>query len=179
MESKEELRRYIREVKKQYTASEKREMSLSVWDAVEKDPHFIAACRVLVYWSMADEVFTHDFIHNWHRQKKILLPCVQGDELEIRFFDGDDKLCPGQSFGILEPEGEPCRNLDTIDVVIVPGVAFDRAGNRLGRGKGYYDKILEGIAGYKIGVCFDFQLVAHVPTDELDIRMDRVIASEK
>ena len=59
---------------------------------------------------------------------------------------------------------------------MVPGMAFDRNNNRMGRGKGYYDRFLATIPqAYKIGVCFKFQLVDEIPTDALDIRMDEII----
>ena len=63
-----------------------------------------------------------------------------------------------------------------LDVVLIPGVAFDAAGHRLGRGRGYYDRFLAAYPYiYKIGVCFDFQKVAEVPTDEHDMLVDEVI----
>lgn len=69
--------------------------------------------------------------------------------------------------------------MDKIDVILVPGVAFDAYGNRLGRGKGYYDKILKQTNAYKIGVCFDFQFIENVPTEVHDVKMDKVVVSGK
>lgn len=172
---KKEVRKLIRELKKQYSSEQKKEMSELVWRRVEEDVHFRQAKVVLGYWSMDDEVFTHDFLNRWSKEKTILLPCVKGDELEIRYFEGAEKLCPGEAFGIGEPVGELCTDLDQIDVILVPGVAFDGQCNRLGRGRGYYDRILKNTGGYKIGICFDFQYLTSVPTDDYDVKMDRVI----
>lgn len=172
---KKELRKIIRELKKQYSTQQKKEMSVPVMEQVAQNALFRAASVILAYWSMDDEVYTHDFVCRWGKEKTILLPCVKGDELEIRYFEGADKLKPGEAFGIGEPVGELFTKLNDIDVVLVPGVAFDRQGNRLGRGKGYYDKILKNTAAYKIGVCFDFQFVETVPADEHDVEMDEVI----
>lgn len=172
---KKEVRKLIRELKKQYSSEQKKEMSELVWCRVEEDVHFRQAKVVLGYWSMDDEVFTHDFLNRWSKEKTILLPCVKGDELEIRYFEGAGKLCPGEAFGIGEPVGELCTDLDQIDVILVPGVAFDGQCNRLGRGRGYYDRILKNTRGYKIGICFDFQYLTSVPTDDYDVKMDRVI----
>lgn len=61
-------------------------------------------------------------------------------------------------------------------MIIVPGVAFDNNNNRLGRGKAYYDKLLKESKSYKVGVCFDFQLIEEVPVDEYDIKMDLIIS---
>lgn len=176
---KKELRKQIRTLKKSYSLEEKKEKSAEVWRNVEQNEHFRSAQVVLAYWSMDDEVYSHDFVQKWAGEKTILLPCVRGEELEIYYFDGVDKLCAGECYGILEPIGKCFPELEQIDFVLVPGVAFDGYGNRLGRGKGYYDKILTQTLAWKIGICFDFQLVACVPTDTHDVRMDEVIFDTK
>ena len=79
------------------------------------------------------------------------------------------------AFHIMEPVGEPYTDYDKIDVVLVPGMAFDAAGHRLGRGRGYYDRFLTAHSHlYKIGVCFPFQRVAEVPVEEHDICVDDI-----
>ncbi len=128
---------------------------------------------------MNDEVQTHEFVHRWSSEKNILLPAVVGDELELRRFTGTDDLAVG-SYGIAEPTDELVTNYDCIDLVVVPGLAFDRLGQRLGRGKGYYDRLLPQIKAPKLGICFPFQLVDEVPSEPFDVRMDGVITlSEK
>ena len=152
---KKEIRKQIREIKKQYTLEDKKRMSASVWQQVEHNEVFQRARVVLAYWSMDDEVFTHDFVCKWAEEKTILLPCVKGDELEIRYFDGREKLCPGEGYAIPEPVGRLFTDLNKIDVILVPGVAFDRTLNRLGRGKGFYDKILSQTKACKYLSLFD------------------------
>lgn len=173
------VRKQIRELKKQYSLETKKEKSQSVWAKVEEDERFRQAKVILAYWSMEDEVFTHDFVCKWAEKKVFLLPCVRGEELEIRRFDGREKLCPGEGYAIPEPVGQLFAELDRIDVILVPGVAFDKHLNRLGRGKGYYDKILKQTKAYKLGICFDFQLLEELPTEEHDVKMDGVISSGK
>lgn len=176
MIEKKEIRKQIKEIKSRYALDEKKKMSRSIWDQLEKDPSFEQAEVVLLYWSMDDEVYTHDFVCKWADKKVILLPCVKGDILELRMFKGVDSLAPGESFGILEPQGELYTDYSSINLIVVPGVAFDAQGNRLGRGRGYYDRILkETHVAKKIGVCFNFQFLKRVPVDELDVRMDKVI----
>ena len=68
-------------------------------------------------------------------------------------------------FGIKEPTGETFLEYDKIDLVIVPGVAFDRTLNRMGRGKGFYDRLLPKIKAPKVAVCFDFQLMEKIPAN--------------
>ena len=82
------------------------------------------------------------------------------------------------SYHIQEPIGKIFEDYSTIDVIIVPGVAFDNQGNRLGRGKGYYDRFLKKIpATKKIGICFDFQMIEQIPTEKNDIPMDDIITN--
>ena len=111
---KKEIRKQIREIKKQYTLEDKKRMSASVWQQVEHNEVFQRARVVLAYWSMDDEVFTHDFVCKWAEEKTILLPCVKGDELEIRYFDGREKLCPGEGYAIPEPVGRLFTDLNKI-----------------------------------------------------------------
>ena len=69
-----------------------------------------------------------------------------------------------------------CLLFLSIELVVVPGMAFDKQGHRLGRGKGYYDRLLPKLTNaYKLGVCFPYQYIEEVPTDEHDIRMDEVL----
>ena len=127
---------------------------------------------------MKDEVQTHDFIEKWSKNKRILLPVVVENDLELRLYSGTQSLCIG-SYGIEEPVGKAFTDYHSIDLVVVPGVAFDASGHRLGRGKGYYDRLLPHIPAYKAGICFPFQLVEEVPSEEFDIRMDAVITCDK
>lgn len=177
MDEKKALRIEIRQLKRACPLEERRRKSLSVWEKVERDEVFQQAETVLAYWSMDDEVYTHDFVKRWAGSKTLLLPCVKGDELELRYFDGEERLQPGEGYAIPEPVGELFADWGKIDLILVPGVAFDKFGNRLGRGKGYYDKVLKQTGAYKLGVCFDFQLVERVPVEPHDVKMDRVVAS--
>ena len=127
---------------------------------------------------MNDEVHTHEFIAKWAQTKRIILPVVVGDELELRLYTGPQDLTIS-SYGIAEPTGELFTEYHSIDLAIIPGMAFDRFGHRLGRGKGYYDKLLPHISCLKVGICFSFQIVEEVPTDALDISMDVIISNNE
>jgi 5-formyltetrahydrofolate cyclo-ligase len=131
----------------------------------------------MLYNALSDEVPTQALMDKLVAQgKTVLLPCVINDtDMELRRYTGPQDLQTG-SFGIQEPTGELFTDYDTIDVAIIPGMAFDAEGHRLGRGKGYYDRFLSRVPHlYKIGLCFSWQLVDHVPYDEHDIKMDEVI----
>lgn len=154
-----------------------KQQSVDILAALEAHPAFRAANTVLLYHSLKDEVDTHEFIRKWSNRKRILLPVVVGDELELRLYTGVQDMAIG-AYGIEEPTGEVFTDYAEIDFIAVPGVAFDRNGNRLGRGKGYYDRLLPHIpSAFKAGICFPFQLVEEVPAEPFDIRMDTIITT--
>ena len=149
--------------------------SANILTALEAHPAFRAANTVLLYHSLNDEVDTHEFIQKWSNKKRILLPVVVGDDLELRIYTGPENMSICSVYGIEEPTGEAFTDYAAIDFIVVPGVAFDAKGNRLGRGKGYYDRLLAGSRATKIGVGYDFQLVNDIDTEPHDIGVDIVI----
>lgn len=173
---KKELRKQIRAAKRAVPFCEKCARSLPIMQQVEQLPQFREAQTILLYWSMEDEVQTHDFVNRWYQQKTLLLPCVDGDDLRLRQYTGPKCLKEGEQFGIGEPTGPEFCNLSSIQMIIVPGVAFDCHNNRMGRGRGFYDRLLKSTPkAYKVGVAFKFQMVDLVPTEEFDVPMDAVI----
>lgn len=170
-------RKLIKELKKSALNEQgKLNLSKQIFDKVELLPQFIKAKTVLAYWSLPDEVNTHSFILKWNRDKRFILPVVNGNDLDLRIFNGIEKMERGAAFGILEPvRTDENIEIKDIDLAIVPGVAFDAKGNRLGRGKGYYDKLLVSNRIYKVGVCFPFQLLPQVAVSDHDIPMDIVV----
>lgn len=170
---KKELRKEIKNKISELTLEEKQEISEKVFLEIEQLPEFKNANYILFFWSLPDEVITHSFITKWSKTKHVLLPVVQADELSLKCFDNNN-LQTGH-FGIQEPTGSFFTDFDKIDLILVPGVAFSPEGNRLGRGKGYYDKLLPKLSGIKIGVCFPCQLVDTIPLEKWDAKVDRVI----
>ncbi len=106
----------------------------------------------------------------------VLLPkVVDAEHMTLHRYVSQDDMVEG-ALHIMEPTGAPFTDYDAIDVVLVPGMAFDAAGHRLGRGRGYYDRFLQAHPqSYKIGVCFTFQRVAEVPTEPHDVVMDDIV----
>ena len=173
---KKELRRQIREAKKLVPLEEKLRRSAPIMNQVEQLPQFQQASTVLLYWSMDDEVQTHSFVERWYRQKVLLLPCVVGDDLVLRQYTGPECMTAGEQFGIGEPTGEVWNDLEAVELIVVPGVAFDGQRNRMGRGRGFYDRLLKSTPNaVKVGVAYDFQLLDSIPTEPHDVKMDRVI----
>lgn len=166
----------MRELKRQLSPEEKLRRSEGIMARVERLPEFREAKVVLLYWSMADEVQTHTFVERWYREKVLLLPCVDGDDLRLRQYTGPKCLVAGEQFGIGEPTGPEYKELEKVELIIVPGVAFDRRNNRMGRGRGFYDRLLKSTPNAKkIGVAYDFQMLDEIPVEKHDVKMDKVI----
>ncbi|MCU4165957.1 5-formyltetrahydrofolate cyclo-ligase [Carboxylicivirga caseinilyticus] len=176
MFEKKELRKKIRLLKKDFSKEDAAYQEELIYKKLIDSIDFKNAKNILFYWSMNDEVSTHDFILSYYKIKHIYLPVIKGDDLEIVLFSGEDCLVPGAKYGIPEPTGEPLKDESIIDLVIVPGVAFDNSGNRMGRGAGYYDRILKRVPQAKrLALAFDFQMVTKVPVEPHDIKMDKII----
>lgn len=175
-EEKKVIRREIKALKKEIPLEVKRNRSKYIINKLRDDISFKKAKVVMLYWSMDDEVYTHDFVIECAKDKIVILPCVKDDILELRVFTGESGLNPGEKYGILEPKGEIYTDINNIDLIVVPGVAFDLKNNRMGRGKAYYDRLLNTTKCLKIGICFNFQLLETVPTDRFDIKMDKVLS---
>lgn len=176
---KQELRQEIRNRKRQFSHSQLGELSLAVLQRLMSLPIMQEARTVLLYYSLPDEVNTHQLIERLAAEGcRILLPqVIDGENMLLREYSGKEDLKEG-AFHIMEPCGKlfPESDYQKIDVAVVPGMSFDKQGNRLGRGKGYYDRMLQKMpAIYKIGICFDFQKTESLPTDEHDIRMDLIV----
>lgn len=174
---KAELRQLVREAKKRLSDDEKRESAQIIGARIEAQPCFAAARRILLYHSLSDEVDTHAWLARWQHLKELYLPVVEGSNLVVRRYR-QEELSVG-SFGICEPAGENLDDLSRIDLVIVPGMAFDSRRNRLGRGKGFYDKLLAHIQAPTIGVAYDCQLVPEIPAAPHDIPMTQVISERR
>ena len=174
---KDDLRREIRQTKRQFTPQQLEELSLPVIRRLR--PLLAEAKTIMAYYSLPDEVNTHALIDDLVAEgKTVLLPKVISDDtMELRRYTDLADLQEG-AYQILEPVGEPFTDFAAIDLILVPGLAFDAAGHRLGRGRGYYDRFLHSRNRpycVKIGVCFDFQKVDEVPVDAHDMAMDKVV----
>ena len=179
--SKQNLRQEMRQRKKTYGSEQLRRMSQPIIETLLAHPRLMSAHTILLYASLADEVNTHELINTLLQQgKTLLLPVVVDDHtMKICRYTHDTNVGHG-SFGIMEPQAEAFTDYEQIDLILVPGMAFDRHGHRLGRGKGYYDRLLPRIpAAYKAGICFPFQIVEEVPAEAFDICMDIIITSNE
>ena len=177
-QEKAALRRRLRAALKAMDAEERRTESERAVEMLEAHPHFRSAQTLVLFHSLPDEVFTHTLVEKLAAEgRRVLLPVCQGDNMLLRRYDSREDLRTG-AFRIEEPQGEAFEDYGAIDLVVVPGVAFDKAGHRMGRGRGYYDRFfahpdLQHV--YKIGLCYPSQLVESVPTEPHDRPVDRVV----
>lgn len=173
---KDLLRHKIRELKKSHSAKELEQMSEEILRRLHSNTHIQSAKTVLLYYSLPDEVCTHQFINTLAETKTVLLPVVIDNEhMQLRHYQTPKDLKVG-AYNIMEPTGSLFNDYKKIDVVLIPGMSFDKKNHRLGRGKGYYDRFLEQMPNvYKIGVCFKFQIQPVIPFCEQDVTMDEVV----
>lgn len=137
---------------------------------------------IALYAAMQHEVDTSELFETAQQQgKQVLFPAVCGNRLQFRQVTTLEQLTSG-AFGILEPcLLEPEHLLEAADLIVVPGVAFDLRGHRIGFGKGYYDRCLSELAVLPplVGLCHDFQLLEQIPAEGHDIRMQYVITDQR
>lgn len=174
---KKEIRRSMRALNRALPAAERAAASERIFGAVERMAAFRTARCVALYCALPDEPATRETIARWTAAgRRVVVPRVEGDAM--RFFDCDAGRLVAGAFGIEEPAaGAVCCPPEAIDLAVVPGVAFTAAGDRLGRGRGYYDRYLSQPAfrGFKVGVCYAHQLTATLPAEPHDVRMDAVV----
>ena len=174
--TKREIREEMRRMKRAATAAQLEQWSAALVTLVLNNPQVRSARTVLLYHPLPDEADIRPLLTAL-QPKRLLLPVVVADDLELRIFEGATSLRPG-AFGILEPTGPVFRELEQIDIAIVPGMAFTPDGCRLGRGRGYYDRLLPRLThAYRIGVCWPFQLLDELSVEPHDIRMHTVLSA--
>lgn len=171
---KKQLRKLIRERKSSYAPEELIRMSEQPLRKLTSLQQYKDSKTILLYNSLPDEVYTHTLIKSAAKEKTVILPVVEDDTLRLVRYTGNDSLNKG-TYGILEPQGKDFTG--HIDLALVPGMAFTPSGYRLGRGKGYYDRLLTHLDCLKIGICFDFQLLNdnELTIESHDIIMDLII----
>lgn len=152
---------------------EKLQAAEEVFSQLENTPAFMMADNILIYHSLPDELQTISFLKKWRDRKHFFLPRVNGVNLELLPYV-ESELRKG-AYDIEEPTGTATTDVDEIDLMIIPAVAFDRKGNRLGRGKGFYDRLLAESKATKIGVGYEFQLIDEIPAEPHDVPMNIVI----
>ena len=136
---------------------------------------------VMAFWSFGSEVSTAPLLERLSRRgDRVALPRIVGTDLQARLYRPGDRVT-ATSFGAMEPEGGAVVDPKEIDVVVTPGIAFDRRGYRVGYGKGYYDRFLSltGARAVRLALCFALQVLEDVPAASFDLPVDVIVTEEE
>lgn len=133
---------------------------------------------IALFASLNTEIDTFPLIAELLKQgKNVYLPKTNKDDIEFyKVSDLSTLIISKDKYKVREPSDGKVINPNTFDIIICPGVAFDKNNNRLGHGKGYYDRYLSRCSIYKVGICYKEQLLDELPTNEFDVKMDLVKA---
>ena len=185
MEEKEGIRKEILAKRKGLPEETVAEKSLKIKKNLFELPEFGKAKTIMFYVAKDKEVRTEEMIRESLKMgKRVAVPISKVEERDLipSLLTDYEELVPG-TYGILEPRegGHRTIPLENIELVIVPGVAFDRQGNRLGFGRGFYDNFLGKVPSSvpRLGLAFESQIVEELPVREGDIPVDGVVTEEK
>lgn len=184
--NKKEVRNYMTELKRNLSTSQIQEYSKAIRECLLNETSFINCTHLFCYVAFNQEVLTNDIINlALSRNIKVAVPKIIDNEMKFYEINSLNGL-QTNSYGILEPVTnntsimEAVPKLNQNNLVIVPGLAFDKNKNRIGYGKGYYDSFFHKykyIPMQKIALTFDFQVVNQLPADEFDIKVDKIITN--
>lgn len=183
LQTKKSVRKLLLEKRESFDTILRKEWDISIFNNLIKSQFYKNAKFIFAYVSFKSEVDTLGFIEYALGDNKIVcVPKIESKEKGIEFFEINSlaHLKAGY-YGILEPTANcPSANLKEIDLMLIPGLAFDILGGRLGYGAGYYDRFLyqTKLNFNKVGIAYDFQVIDKVPMDEHDVRIDGIITTK-
>lgn len=178
-ELKQEIRKAIRRQAPSLSPRDRAEASAAAAARLMDDPRWKEAASILLYIPLGDELDLLRCVEQARAGGKLVaLPRYLPEQgmYCAALLHGDPRSLPAGPFGVPEPPlASPVVPLNRLDLAIVPGVAFDMAGRRLGRGKGFYDRLLAEVAGIKCGVTVDERVIAELPDEPHDISMNCIV----
>lgn len=177
---KRDIRKKVLEIRKSLDTHEVKKLSQEITQIIMQWDIYKYAKSIMVYSAIKNEVNLEKIVFDAIKNNKIviypktiketfnIIPCVVSKIEELQIGE----------YGILEPSKNELIDKNKIDIVFVPGVAYDDKGYRIGYGAGYYDRFLRDFNGIKVGICFSFQIVEDTFKDEHDIKMDYIITEK-
>ncbi len=176
---KDALRKEFLEKRAALARAEMVEMGSKIKTNLLKLGEFNAAQVILAYLPIKAEVETYGIIEaSLKLGKKIALPSVRHGSITPAEFIGFSGLAEGR-YGTLEPARPREIPGGNIDIALVPGVLFDERLNRIGYGKGFYDRFLRDCTAVKVGLAYDFQVRPKIPAGKNDVKMDKIITENR
>lgn len=175
METKKEIRTYIKNEKKKLSQEEILYKSSIIAKRLIELPEYINSKCIFIYVNFNEEVITRDIIsHAIEHGKRVAVPVIKNQNMDFYYINGLEDLSPGY-FGILEPR-ELFKTKEENPCIIMPGLAFNMKGHRIGYGKGFYDEYLKNRLEYKrIALAYKFQVLDKIPYGESDIPVDKIV----
>lgn len=179
METKKDIRIQFKEKRSSIPKKVRQEKSDRITELVTSHQWFKEAAVLYCYMDFGGEVMTRELMRKaWQLGKEVAVPKVRGEDMDFYAISSFDSLIPS-AFGVPEPSRGELKN-GTKGLVIVPGIAFDKKRNRIGYGKGYYDRYLIKHQELKtMAVAFEEQIAETLPFDEYDIRPDILITDKR
>ncbi len=172
---KQDLRAVLSQKRRMLTAEKVAEGSSCIVQQILSLPEFMKAKRIMIYYPIHNEIDLRELI-TLAPEKQFYFPVTHRKSIEVRPYDAQTEMKRGK-YGIPEPQTAAYKG--KLDLIFVPGIAFDRKGHRMGRGGGYYDRFLKNFRRtMKIGVAYRFQRVKFVPTSWHDVKVDKVLISK-
>ena len=186
LETKSDIRKTISQNLSTLSADEMSEKTLQVTDRLYDFANFMEASIVLLYVDKENEVASKEIIRRCYNYNKIVvLPSFNTEKRTIvpmKVDDPNKDLVKGPR-GILEPNPERCKivGIEFVDIAIVPGIAFDEKGGRIGSGEGYYDRLIPKLAATtrKVALAFECQIMAQIPMTSHDKHVDIIITEDR
>lgn len=179
MESKKDIRKRVLAVRNSISKREWEEKSCIIFQTVITHPFFLDSKEIYCYMDYRNEVGTKRMIEAaWKTGKRVAVPKISGDNMEFYYIKSFGELHTGM-FGIMEPQ-EKAPASGKNGLVLMPGAVFDKNRNRIGYGRGYYDRYLNAHPEQKtMALAFAFQVLESIPADIHDIRPQIIVTEEK
>lgn len=180
--NKKELRQYIKEIRSSVNQEQKNYLDNLIYEKTINSDFYKSSKFIFIYVSFGNEVDTHRIInYSLANNKIICVPKIinKKEGMKAVIIQSINEL-QLSSFGILEPEDfQNSVDPKEIDLLFIPGLAFDNKGGRIGYGAGYYDRYLKTVRedAYKVGLAYDFQIIPSVPMETYDTFIDDIIVS--
>ena len=171
---KNEIRTKMKALRRNISPEEMAQSAKLITEEIIKTDAYAQAKTVCLYLSAYKEVDTSALLAHCKQDKKTVLLPVTAADGTITLYKDNGKYKKG-NFNITEPDSNETADAQMADLFIIPALAFDKSGNRLGFGMGCYDRLLKNAKGYKIGIGYTFQLLDSLPSDDHDIKMDKII----
>lgn len=181
---KSELRKRLMHMRSAIPYKQILEKSRRITAKLQHLDEYEIATVVMFYVSYDNEVYTHKLIKEVlkTKTKEVIVPLtdVMNRKLLPVKIESWSELSPG-AYNILEPKNKQnVVGVDTIDLVLLPGIAFDERGNRIGHGAGYYDRLLrDSLHAKRVGLAFDFQIVDAIPVEKHDVAVDKIVTEKR